>query len=680
MKLKNLFILSLGLLATAACMKEEAQEPTESVFYSQMEDFTPDVKTGLGEMNSVVWKNDDCISIFAGNSLGKRYRVSDQCIGTPNGKFIPEAEDDDYFHSGNELGSNVAVYPYSSEYICYGSWLNEYPYTFMVSDVTFKDMQTYSPGSFPDESFVMMAVTDNAEDKHLKFKNLCGVLKISLYGSGRVKRLTLSGNAGECLAGKANIYGGYELYPSYEIVEEAGTSVTLDCGAGVDLDADEPTDFMMAVPPVYFENGFTVVVEDTEGGSQSLTATVANEILRSQILVMPPKEVSLSSPKMATIAEACQTSETVIITGTVKAVSSRAVLVSDGTANILVYYGPDYGEIYSIGDVLNIRGRAQTYYYAYEFLPEETYYSHTEEAVYEEAAVVDSEYLDNALATLTMYGGTEAVIESRYVELEGAFINPDFFKVKGCNEIVSIYPLNSTHAAMRESILYKNIRIKGYTFYLSNSEYLTIVPAAIEVLTDEEATADDALGEQKYSVTGTVKATCSRGYVLENENSSTFVYCGKYYTGNYVIGDNVTATGMLRAFQHGTELYWVYDVHNGKDENITFGTPEILTAEALDSYIASTIGNLPYENAVIPTKYIQLTGTLMLEGRDYNIIIDGAEHKTNLFLPDNGNIETMTPLIGEKVVFNGYMLKVTESGNLSLMPTSLEKYQEEENI
>jgi uncharacterized protein (TIGR02145 family) len=51
-----------------------------------------------------------------------------------------------------------------------------------------------------------------------------------------------------------------------------------------------PTSFFIALPPVPFTNGFTVIVTDTWGGTKEYSTSKKNSILRSTILRMPAKE------------------------------------------------------------------------------------------------------------------------------------------------------------------------------------------------------------------------------------------------------------------------------------------------------------------------------------------------------------------------------------------------------
>ena len=330
MNYKSVLLTFLYMTIAISCMEKENLQQENPVFTSQMEVFNQPVKTSLAEGNTIVWSENDCISIFQGTSRPERYVLSSNYVGSNNGEFsyYPD-HDNNTFISGNEIFSNIAVYPYSAQYTCSGSGLTEdEQQIYRISGATLPATQEYSCNSVPDESFFMMAATNGTDDKNLKFKNVSGALKLKLYGTGMIQRLTLRGNSGEPLAGTATIVGGGNIKPYFEFGDGASTSITLDCGSGVLLNSKTPTDFIFSVPPVLFENGFTILVEDTEGGTQTLEAKHANEVLRSSILTMPEVEIKLSHSTdiVIPIDEAFNRTDIVTIKGTATATSSTGVI------------------------------------------------------------------------------------------------------------------------------------------------------------------------------------------------------------------------------------------------------------------------------------------------------------------------------------------------------------------
>ena len=58
-------------------------------------------------------------------------------------------------------------------------------------------------------------------------------------------------------------------------------------GFGVQLNQDSATEFIISLPPVTFEKGFTLYLTDTNGATTKIKSDKLNTVLRSSILVMP---------------------------------------------------------------------------------------------------------------------------------------------------------------------------------------------------------------------------------------------------------------------------------------------------------------------------------------------------------------------------------------------------------
>ena len=283
----------------AACQQEELvpeMSQTSSADYTAiLEDFAPVAKTSLTETNRVVWNKGDELMIFQGYTLGDRYKVSDESAGTSNGVFsIVRGEGgvtDVDFVSGTELSRNVAVYPYGED-VTIDNAANpdtEETIGYVLSGIEIPAVQTYSENSFANGAFPMVAVTVDKPDHRLKFNNAAGALKLKLKGSGKVKSIKVEGNNGEKLSGAAIVTAWFEdgKKPTLVMSEDAGTSVLLDCGEGVQLSASEATVFIIALPPVEFAEGFTVTITNTDDVEKEIRTNAENVVMRSSLLAMP---------------------------------------------------------------------------------------------------------------------------------------------------------------------------------------------------------------------------------------------------------------------------------------------------------------------------------------------------------------------------------------------------------
>ena len=276
---KCTFIMLAAVLSFAACQEVEAPLAEENVLSAVIEQ-DETTKTVMDDNNNILWSANDQIIAFMKSSYGHKYQVKSSFIGKSYADFsrISSAGDDD-LSAGNDWDHNVAYYPYSSSVECLKSGSN---YTL---DVVLPSEQTYAAESFGNGSMAMVAVS---EDNNIVFKNVLGGMKLQLRGTQKVKSITLQGKNNEKLSGAAVVtaYAG-ETKPAITMAQSASTSVTLDCGSGVQLNESSATEFIIALPPVLFSKGFTVTVTDTESNTYTVETDKTNTVIRSSLLVMP---------------------------------------------------------------------------------------------------------------------------------------------------------------------------------------------------------------------------------------------------------------------------------------------------------------------------------------------------------------------------------------------------------
>lgn len=287
-------ILALFVLAVACQQVEPLVEPQVAEgpeFTAQMEEFDAETKTAYAYGTSVVWSSGDQIALFQGGSVADKYAVKNDYAGSKKGAF--SIVENGKGSSSASFQTNVAVYPYSDDLSCAPVMENGVVASYQITGASIPEVQTYASGSFAEESFLMAAVTSDLSDRTLDFKNICGALRLQLKGTAKVKKIELKGNNGELLSGDATV----TLYadgtaPTITMADDASTTVALDCGDGVQLKEDTPTDFLLTIPPSSFTNGFTAVITDIHGGMTKLTTSVSNTVRRSYIHTMPELSVN----------------------------------------------------------------------------------------------------------------------------------------------------------------------------------------------------------------------------------------------------------------------------------------------------------------------------------------------------------------------------------------------------
>lgn len=241
-----------------------------------------ETRTYVEDGNLLRWNTEDQISLFDGNTLNCQYQF-DGKTGDNSGTFSIV---DTPFGSANDLTANYAIYPYAS-----GVKITETG----VITATLPAEQFYAENSFGLGANTMVAVTKDTDDSYLRFKNVCGYLKLQLYGNNvTVKSITLTGNNKELIAGKVIITPSYSGEPIVNVTEDADKFIVLNCGEGVKIgtSVETATAFWFVVPPICFEKGFSIIVEDTEGNRYSKSTDKKIEIKRNTISNMAISELN----------------------------------------------------------------------------------------------------------------------------------------------------------------------------------------------------------------------------------------------------------------------------------------------------------------------------------------------------------------------------------------------------
>lgn len=236
-----------------------------------------DTRTYVEDGNLLRWNAGDLISIFDGNTLNRKYQF-DGATGDNSGTFSIVSKP---FGTGNDLNCHYSVYPYAS-----GVKITENG----VITATLPADQNYGKNSFGIGANTMVAVTKDLDDTFLKFKNVCGYLKLYLYGEDMtIKSITLNGNNNEKIAGKSTITTAYGQEPTVVMGDEATTSITLNCDEGTTIGSTEEmaTAFWIVVPPTTFKNGFTITITDVNG--KTFIKETSNEIAIERNVIKPMK-------------------------------------------------------------------------------------------------------------------------------------------------------------------------------------------------------------------------------------------------------------------------------------------------------------------------------------------------------------------------------------------------------
>lgn len=230
-------------------------------------------RTYIEEDGKVCWHADDRVSVFYGDNTLRQYRF-DGNTGDSSGNICPVG--------GFQIGDNLtfdavyALYPHSNNVsLSNGKFA-----------VTMPSEQSYAEDTFARGANVMVAVTENLSSTSLSFRNLTGAVKLQLWGDFTVKRITLTGNNNEVIAGNATVTASYGNKPALSFVGEGSKSVSLVCdNVKLNNASSSPKSFWIALPPVTFTKGFTIEIEDEKG--RVVTKKTEKEIVIRSSSVQP---------------------------------------------------------------------------------------------------------------------------------------------------------------------------------------------------------------------------------------------------------------------------------------------------------------------------------------------------------------------------------------------------------
>ena len=322
-------ICLLALTAIYGCQVNELVEvdPESKSFTASTEDNC--TKTSLDDQGNVLFKQGDRMSIFVGSTINEQYQVTDDSDGKTSAALIKVTGNG--FIAGGEIDNNIAFYPYAPAIT-----IAKNGSAFVLSDITLPSIQYYAENSFGNGAFPMAAVTSNAEDMHLKFKNVLGGVKLQLTGTGVVKSVSIRGNGNEILCGAAEVTVSNTSTPTISLTDASAKTVTLDCGDGVQLNSETATSFIIALPPMTMESGFTVVVTDTEGKQMEVSTSRPQAITRSNLLKMPVVSFTGSTPVEEhnyTLSIYTPTTKTSLSDNLMTWVAGDKVFLSDGVSS-----------------------------------------------------------------------------------------------------------------------------------------------------------------------------------------------------------------------------------------------------------------------------------------------------------------------------------------------------------
>ena len=329
--------------------------------------------------------------------------------------------------------------------------------------------------------------------------------------------------------------------------------------------------------------------------------------------------------------------------GTVAAISSKGLLISDETDYIFVFLNMtptveegDYVEV--IGMTSEFGGQVQ--------LGSVTSVSKLEERTYTlptEGAVLTGADLSVFLSEYTV---------GQYIELSGtvlvsgSYVN---FTIEGSSTLGSLqFDSNDFDFTAMNGM---EVTIRGYALYVSGSttQYFNILVKEVEEDTTEISSIADVTAGSigvEYTTRGNVIGVSATGLLIEDDEDAIFIFLGSL--SSLTLGDYVEVVGTTSEF--GGKIQFTSDAVVTKIQTNTYSTPsgaEALYGSGVDTFISDfEVG-----------EYVMISGMLTISGSYVNVSVTG----TDVVISLSGTGIDYASFDGTEVSVYGYALYVSGS-------------------
>lgn len=277
--MEKIIITLSVVLVLAGCARMEIGDKTEGKYLaatidSGMSSTKAVLVDNPGVRMNAVWRGGDCIGVFGNDASNVKFSVTEADI-SEDGR---SAE----FNSGSSVpsGNLVAYSPY-----CAGTSISSDLIT-----LEFPATQAYSLNNGiaqPDPAAIVMMGVGSAASG-ITFRNAMAVLKIGqVFGEPTVlKSIEFRDISGKGVSGAMTL-AWKDGQPLAEITGDGGI-ITLDCGEGVQLDAEQLGVFFIVVPARTYGKGFelTFVSEDGTRTVKTVGTTQGKTLERSVVYMI----------------------------------------------------------------------------------------------------------------------------------------------------------------------------------------------------------------------------------------------------------------------------------------------------------------------------------------------------------------------------------------------------------
>ena len=234
----SLYSFSLFSCSSLAPGTEEHPKDAIQTIYASIEK-NPETKNAIdNETLALTWTAGDAINVFFGTASSSRF-VTDE-----SGSVAKFKGSIDVITGGGEgLDDDTSlwgVYPYNASNICDGATV-----TVTLPATQLSAENTVAPGMWPTIA--------RSKNFYMSFYSVCGCFRFSVYHDN-IKKVTLSGNNNEPLAGRAKV--SFEAVPKVEELSFAENTITISAPEGGCFKTG--VNYYLVVFPTTFDKGMTL--------------------------------------------------------------------------------------------------------------------------------------------------------------------------------------------------------------------------------------------------------------------------------------------------------------------------------------------------------------------------------------------------------------------------------------
>ena len=176
----------------------------------------------------------------------------------------------------------------------------------------------------------------------------------------------------------------------------------------------------------------------------------------------------------------------------------------------------------------------------------------------------------------------------------------------------------------------------------------------------------DIAEDVESTIKGTVIATYSKGFLVQDETGIVLVYLNAAH--EYVAGDVVTVNGVVTTYGGLLQFPKTSVVEKtGETVTVEYPTATVMDGAALDAFLTAPV-----------IQYVEYTGTLTINGSYYNVAVEGATTAMgSIQYPNTGLVTAST---GDVVKVTGYTIGVNSSKYVNTMAVAVEVVEEAPDV